>query len=210
MHNRLTCHSNQPSHFTCPNGRAFFSSSIVWGVLGPQRMFGPGSMYANFNWFWLIGAGSPVIIWVLGRKLKVGFARYINAPIMFGAMGWLPPATPISFSSWAIFGLIFNYWIRKRWNGWWCTYNYVTSAALDAGLVLSTIIVFFAITLPGVTIPQWWGNVDVFNTAVSTPLTRTSRLVRRLTIPRMHHILHGSRRFRMVRRSGQRLGRTKR
>ncbi|KAI2633112.1 OPT family small oligopeptide transporter [Hypomontagnella submonticulosa] len=159
------CANNQPSHFTCPNGRAFFSSSIVWGVLGPQRMFGPGSMYANFNWFWLIGAGSPVIIWVLGRKLKVGFARYINAPIMFGAMGWLPPATPISFSSWAIFGLIFNYWIRKRWNGWWCTYNYVTSAALDAGLVLSTIIVFFAITLPGVTIPQWWGNVDVFNTA---------------------------------------------
>ncbi|OTB01894.1 hypothetical protein M426DRAFT_323119 [Hypoxylon sp. CI-4A] len=158
------CSNTQPSHFTCPNGRAFFSSSIVWGVLGPERMFGPGSMYVNFNWLWLIGAVSPVIIWFLSRKLRIGFARHLNAPIMFGAMGWLPPATPISFSTWSIFGLIFNYGIRRKWNGWWRTYNYITAAALDAGLILSTIVVFFAITLPGVTIPQWWGNVDVFNT----------------------------------------------
>ncbi|KAI1656429.1 small oligopeptide transporter [Daldinia decipiens] len=158
------CAVTQPSHFSCPNGRAFFSSSIVWGVLGPERMFGPGSMYVNFNWFWLIGAGFPVVLWFLSRKLKIGFARHLNAPIMFGAMSWLPPATPISFSSWAIFGLIFNYAIRKRFGGWWRTYNYVTAAALDAGLILSTIVIFFAITLPGVTIPQWWGNVDVFNT----------------------------------------------
>lgn len=159
------CSNTQPSHFTCPNGRAFFSSSIVWGVLGPHRMFGPGSMYVNFNWFWLIGAGLPVLLWFLTRKMKLGFARHFNAPIMFGAMGWLPPATPISFSSWAIVGLIFNYGIRKKFNGWWRTYNYVTAAALDAGLVLSTIVIFFAITLPNVTIPQWWGNVDIYNTA---------------------------------------------
>ncbi|OTB10053.1 hypothetical protein K445DRAFT_268029 [Daldinia sp. EC12] len=158
------CTNTQPSHFTCPNGRAFFSSSIVWGVLGPERMFGPGSMYANFNWFWLIGAAFPVILWFLTRKMKIGFARHLNAPIMFGAMAWLPPATPISFSSWAIFGLIFNYGIRRRFGGWWKTYNYITAAALDAGLILSTIVIFFAITLPEVTIPQWWGNVDVFNT----------------------------------------------
>ncbi|KAK6956607.1 hypothetical protein Daesc_001886 [Daldinia eschscholtzii] len=158
------CTNTQPSHFTCPNGRAFFSSSIVWGVLGPERMFGPGSMYANFNWFWLIGAALPVILWFLTRKMKIGFARHLNAPIMFGAMAWLPPATPISFSSWAIFGLIFNYGIRRRFGGWWKTYNYITAAALDAGLILSTIVIFFAITLPEVTIPQWWGNVDVFNT----------------------------------------------
>ncbi|KAI5861460.1 small oligopeptide transporter [Durotheca rogersii] len=158
------CSNNQVSHFSCPNGRAFFSSSIVWGVLGPRRMFGPGSMYVNFNWFWLIGAGLPLLLWILARKMRVGFVRHLNAPVMFGAMGWLPPATPLSFSSWAIFGLVFNYGIRRRFNGWWRTYNYVTAAALDAGLILSTIIIFFAITLPGVTIPQWWGNVDVFNT----------------------------------------------
>ena len=79
-------------------------------------------------------------------------------------MAWLPPATPLSFSSWAIVGLIFNYWIRKRWNGWWSNYNYITAAALDSGLIICTIVIFLAITLPNVTAPQWWGNVDVFNT----------------------------------------------
>jgi hypothetical protein len=73
----------------------------------------------------------------------------------------------LSFSTWAAVGLTFNYWIRKRWSGWWHTYNYITAAGLDTGLVLSTIIIFFAITLPNVTIPQWWGNVAVYETTVS-------------------------------------------
>ncbi|KAI1741692.1 OPT family small oligopeptide transporter [Xylaria scruposa] len=158
------CSLTQASHFTCPNGRAFFSASIVWGVIGPQRMFGPGSLYVNFNWFWLVGAALPLLLWVLVRKLHINFARHFNAPILLGAMSWLPPATPLSFSTWAITGLIFNYGIRKRFSAWWHRYNYITAAGLDAGLIIVTIIVFFAITLPEVTIPQWWGNVAVYET----------------------------------------------
>ncbi|KAI1324348.1 OPT family small oligopeptide transporter [Xylariaceae sp. FL0255] len=162
------CALDQPSHFTCPNGRAFFSSSIVWGVIGPERMFGPGSLYVNFNYFWLIGAALPIILWVMIRKLRIDFARHFNAPIILGAMAWLPPATPLSFSTWAIWGLIFNYGIRRKFNAWWQKYNYITAAGLDAGLVLSTIIIFFAITLPNVTIPQWWGNVAIYETTDAT------------------------------------------
>lgn len=158
------CDIKQKNHFTCPNGRAFFSSSIVWGVIGPQRMFGTEGMYKHFNWFWLVGAALPVILYVLTNTLKIRFFRHFIAPIMLGAMAWLPPATPLSFSTWAIVGLIFNKWIRRRWNGWWMTYNYTTAAALDAGLVLSTIVIFFAITFPDVTIPQWWGNVAALDT----------------------------------------------
>jgi hypothetical protein len=65
-----------------------------------------------------------------------------------------------------MFGLIFNYFIRRRWSGWWHTYNYITAAGLDSGLILSTIVIFFAITLPNVSIPQWWGNVAPFETMV--------------------------------------------
>ena len=162
------CENEQKSHFTCPNGRAFFSSSIVWGVIGPERMFGPGSMYVTFNWFWLVGALFPVLLWVLVKVCRFSFFRHFHAPILLGAMAWLPPATPLSFSTWGIMGLVFNRWIRKRWNGWWTTYNYTTAAALDSGLILSTIIIFFAITLPNVTVPQWWGNVTVFETLDAT------------------------------------------
>ncbi|TQW00245.1 small oligopeptide transporter, OPT family [Cordyceps javanica] len=162
------CDNRQKDHFTCPNGRAFFSSSIVWGVIGPQRMFGVGGMYSHFNWFWLGGAALPVIFYLLVHKAGIKFFRYFNAPIMFGSMAWLPPATPLSFSSWAIIGLIFNKWIHNRWNGWWSTYNYITASALDAGLILSTVVIFFAITFPGVPVPQWWGNVAVQNTRDAT------------------------------------------
>lgn len=72
----------------------------------------------------------------------------------------------MSFSSWVIFGLIFNYWIRRRWGGWWHTYNYITAAGLDSGLILSTIVIFFAIILPNVSIPQWWGNTAPYKTMV--------------------------------------------
>lgn len=132
-------------------------------------MFGSGSIYQYFNVFWAIGAILPCLFYLIvkfgGRLSWLG--RTLSAPIMLGAMGWLPPATPLSFSTWGITALLFNYVIRKRFHGWWSTYNYVTAAALDAGLIISTIVIFFAITFPGVTIPQWWGNVGVFNTMVS-------------------------------------------
>ena len=76
-------------------------------------------------------------------------------------------ATPLSYSSWVIFGLLFNYWIRRRWSGWWHNYNYITAAGLDTGLILSTIVIFFAITLPNVSAPAWWGNNAPFETMVS-------------------------------------------
>ncbi|KMP05660.1 oligopeptide transporter 4 [Coccidioides immitis RMSCC 2394] len=172
------CTPDQPAHFTCPNGKTFFSSSIVWGVIGPQRMFGPGSIYSSIQWYWLIGAALPVVFYVLIRLFPRSPARFLNAPVMLGAMNWLPPATPLSFSSWAIVGLIFNYWIRRKWSGWWHQYNYVTAAALDSGLVIATIVIFFAITFPGVSLPNWWGNNIPYET-----IDYTYEAVRRTVSP---------------------------
>ncbi|KAJ5108826.1 hypothetical protein N7456_005501 [Penicillium angulare] len=158
------CAEEQSAHFSCPNGRTFFSSSIVWGVIGPQRIFGPNSIYTPIQYFWLLGALLPVAFYILMRIFPRSKARLLNAPVMLGAMSWLPPATPISYSSWVMFGLIFNYWIRRRWAGWWRQYNYITAAGLDTGLIVSTIVIFFAITLPGVPVPNWWGNTAPFKT----------------------------------------------
>jgi OPT family oligopeptide transporter len=164
------CSMHQKNSFTCPNGSTFFSSSIVWGVIGPQRMFGPGSMYRPFLLYWLLGAVLPILFWILAKKFPKSFLIYLNAPVMLGALGYLPPATPLNYAAWGILGLTFNYYIRKRFKGWWQTYNYITAAALDSGLVICTIIIFFALTLPSVDPPQWWGNVAVLNTTVSVNL----------------------------------------
>ena len=67
-------------------------------------------------------------------------------------------------SCWATVGTIFNYFIKRRWNGWWLQYNYITSAGLDCGLIISTIIVSFTLYLTEATAPQWFGNVGAFAT----------------------------------------------
>jgi OPT family small oligopeptide transporter len=161
------CARLQKNHFTCPNGRAFFSSSIVWGIIGPHRMFGPGSIYSSIHYYWLIGAILPIAFFLLMRLAPKSPLRYLNAPVMLGAMAWLPPATPLSFSSWAIIGLVFNHWVMRRWPGWWHKYNYITAAGLDSGLIISTIVIFFAINFKEIPVPQWWGNIKPFETTVS-------------------------------------------
>jgi OPT family small oligopeptide transporter len=82
------CSRLQESHFTCPNGRAFFSNSITWGVIGPHRMFGPGSIYSAIHYYWLIGAALPVTFFFLVRAAPKSPLRYLNAPVMLGAMAW--------------------------------------------------------------------------------------------------------------------------
>ena len=120
------CAEEQANFFTCPNGRTFFSSSIVWGLIGPRRMFGAGSIYVQFNWYWLLGALLPIVFYTINRVFPTKKLRWLHAPVMLGAMAWLPPATPLSFSSWALVGLLFNWWIRRKYHGWWTNYNVST------------------------------------------------------------------------------------
>jgi OPT oligopeptide transporter protein len=63
-------------------------------------------------------------------------------PVMFGGIGYIPPAVVYNYLCWGIVGFIFQFYIRRRYFGWFKEYNYVTAAALDTGLILSTIVIF--------------------------------------------------------------------
>ncbi|KAL5048337.1 hypothetical protein BDW71DRAFT_213464 [Aspergillus fruticulosus] len=162
------CSLDQPNRYTCPNGRVFFNASIIWGTIGPARMFSPGQLYASLQWFWLAGAALPVVFFVAAKLLRnTKYARYVrllNAPIIFGGSALIPPATPLNYLSWGIVGFIFNKWIRDRWRGWWMQYNYVLSAGLDVGLALSTILIFLTLNLTKTEFPSWWGTNIAANT----------------------------------------------
>lgn len=158
------CTPHQPSHFTCPGGRVFFSASIIWGLIGPQRIFSPGQIYSSLFIFFAIGALLPIVIYLLSKKYPKSPLKYLMAPLIFGGAAAIPPATPLNYLSWGIVGFIFQKVIRGRYFGWWSRLNYLTSSALDLGLALSTIFIFVAFTVNGVEGPRWWGNKVVGGT----------------------------------------------
>lgn len=172
------CDQFQVNHFTCPNGRVFFNASVIWGVIGPDRMFSPGQLYSSLMWFFLAGAILPVVLWFLARRFPKSPLKYLNAPIIFGGSGLIPPATPLNYLTWGLVGFIFNKYIRDRWRGWWMQYNYVLSAGLDVGLALSTILIFLTLYLTNTQFPAWWGTrittntLDVMDAAIRQPLAK--------------------------------------
>ncbi|ERS99485.1 OPT family small oligopeptide transporter [Sporothrix schenckii ATCC 58251] len=159
------CTEEQANSYTCANAKVFYTASVIWGAIGPKRIFSGQALYANLQYFWIVGAITPIITWLLARRFPKSIWRYVNTPLIFGGSGWLPPATVYIYLCWGTVGTVFNYFIRRRWNGWWLQYNYVTSAALDSGLIVSTLIIFFTLYLTLAEAPNWFGNVGVFETA---------------------------------------------
>ncbi|KAK3626797.1 hypothetical protein LTR56_019615 [Elasticomyces elasticus] len=163
------CSSDQADSFTCPNGRTVFSSSVIWGLIGPARLYSVGKIYSGLLHFFWIGAITPVITWLAWKYTKnpkwKNFFRKINWPLIFVGTYNVPPATGINYSSWALVNLIFNSWIKTKFFAWWAKYNYILAAALDTGTALSGIIIFFAVSYPGYSFPVWWGNTVFLDTA---------------------------------------------
>jgi len=164
------CSDDQKNNYTCPNASVFYTASVVWGVIGPARVFGAGAMLANLQWYWLIGAAAPVVTWLAARKWPRSSIRYLHWPVIFGGTGLIPPATVYIYLCWGTIGIFFNGFLKRRYRGWWGRYNYITSAGLDTGLYISTLVIFFALILPQrVNPPDWFmnppsdGNTDITN-----------------------------------------------
>ncbi|KAH7909749.1 OPT oligopeptide transporter protein-domain-containing protein [Hygrophoropsis aurantiaca] len=158
------CSQTQKNGFTCPSTVVFGSASIIWGVVGPKLQFSSGQLYKALLYFFLIGAIAPIIPWLVMKRYPNSFTRYIKSPLIFNGTYLIPPATAVNYVPWAMVGFIFQYVIRRRNFSWWAKYNYVTSAALDAGLAVSACFIFFTLQYPrnGTigehTVQSWWGN----------------------------------------------------
>lgn len=170
------CTSKQKSHFTCPGSKVFFNASIIWGVIGPQRMFSAGQMYNKLMYFFILGAGLPVVNWLILKKWPRSLIRYLNWPVFFSGTGLIPPATPYNYGAYCMVGIVFGYFIKKYYFNWWAKYNYSLSAGLDISLAWSSLIIFLALGLTNTDAPSWWGNnvintIDYDGTAIQHQLT---------------------------------------
>lgn len=147
---------------TCPIARVHFNGSILWGVVGPTRFFGPGALYRPLIWAFPLGLISPILIYLIARHRPPSSPwRKINLPVVFGSLSWIPPATGLNFSVWALVCFVFNSRLRKRAPAWWGKYVMTLSAGLDSGLAFGVVVVFFAFLYPGwgwLGGLEWWGT----------------------------------------------------
>uniref|UniRef100_A0A7N0VET7 Uncharacterized protein n=1 Tax=Kalanchoe fedtschenkoi TaxID=63787 RepID=A0A7N0VET7_KALFE len=146
------------SPWTCPNDEVFYNASIIWGVIGPGKMFTNKGVYPEMNWFFLFGFLAPVPVFLLSRKYpEKKWIRLINMPVLIGAAGAMPPARAVNYITWLAVGMFFNLYVYKKHKSWWARNNYVLSAALDAGLAFMGIFSYFALGYYDIVGVEWWG-----------------------------------------------------
>ncbi|XP_031495743.1 oligopeptide transporter 7-like isoform X1 [Nymphaea colorata] len=148
--------SNSP--WRCPSDRVFYDASVIWGLIGPRRIFGDLGIYSSINWFFLAGAVAPLLVW-LGQKAYPDrqWIKLINMPVLIGATVQMPPATAVNYTCWIVVGFLFNNLIYRYHRAWWRRHNYVLSAALDAGLAFMGVLLYLSLGFQDINL-DWWGS----------------------------------------------------
>ncbi|RVW58121.1 Oligopeptide transporter 4 [Vitis vinifera] len=150
------------SPWTCPGQRVFFDASVIWGLVAPQRIFGTLGNYGALNWFFLGGLLGPVAVWILHILFpSQSWIPLVNLPVLIGATASMPPATPVNYNAWILVGTIFNFFVFRYRKKWWQRYNYILSAALDAGVAFMAVLIYFTVGIEEKNLYWWGANPDI-------------------------------------------------
>ncbi|KAK1985221.1 OPT oligopeptide transporter [Colletotrichum cereale] len=152
------CTPNAPMRFFCPGPNTFFTASILWGTIGPLKVFGHEGQYNYLLFGFPIGILLPVAFYFLIKHFPRN--RYLRqfhpVALFYGGVNWAPysfsyawPAVPIAWLSWI--------YVRNRYLAFWSKYNFVLSASFSAGIAIAGILMLFTVQWLGADI-EWWGN----------------------------------------------------
>ncbi|CAK7324230.1 unnamed protein product [Dovyalis caffra] len=146
----------------CPQDNVFFKASVIWGLVGPRRIFGNLGEYGKVNWFFMGGAVAPLIVWLFHKAFpSKKWISLIHMPVLLGATAMMPPASAVNFTSWIIVGFLSGFVLFRYRTEWWRRYNYVLSGGLDAGTAFMTLLIFF---LSDTGMSAWHGGEAVRTT----------------------------------------------
>lgn len=135
------CTKDAQAKFYCPGTSTFFTASVIWGTLGPSRMYGKNGPYFVLIFGFLIGAVIPIPMYFLARRFPNNrIIRGIHVPVFLGGgLNWAPynlshawPAVPVAW--------FFQVYVRKNYLAWWQKYNYILSTAFDCGIAIAAIV----------------------------------------------------------------------
>uniref|UniRef100_A0ACD5ZKS9 Uncharacterized protein n=1 Tax=Avena sativa TaxID=4498 RepID=A0ACD5ZKS9_AVESA len=147
------------SMWTCPNVSLMYNNMVIWGLIGPSRMLYPRGVYTKLIYFFLIGAITPIPVWILARAFpRKKWIKLIVVPALFMAGSRIPPASAVNFISWFIIGFVFNYLVFRRRKEWWAKYSLILSVALDTGVAAMAFLATLALQMQGINGVNWWGS----------------------------------------------------
>ncbi|KAG0042683.1 hypothetical protein BGZ83_000184 [Gryganskiella cystojenkinii] len=144
--------------FNCPSARTFYAASVIWGVISPNKMFGPDSIYNAINYFFLIGFILPIPFYFLKKRFPGSWMDNIHVPIILSATGMMPPASAYHYTNWLAVGFAFQYFMRRYHSAWHLRYTYILSAAFDCGVAIMGLAAFLIFGLRKAEMVEWWGT----------------------------------------------------
>jgi hypothetical protein len=71
------CTENQKDLFSCASTEVFYTATVIWGVIGPNRLFSAGQVYGSLRWIFLFGL-SPIIPWLITKRYPNSWFRYVK------------------------------------------------------------------------------------------------------------------------------------
>src|SRR5271169_6480108 len=105
------CETDQPQKMKCMSTHTFFTSSIIWGTLGPIRMYGPDGIYHLTLYGFLIGALLPIPTYILSRWRYPSLRTIYTPSYLMGAICWAPYNLTFIFPA-VCMGWLFNVFIK--------------------------------------------------------------------------------------------------
>ncbi|KAG0346564.1 hypothetical protein BG004_001403, partial [Podila humilis] len=144
--------------FKCPHARTFYSASVIWGVIAPEKMFGATSIYNAINYFFIIGFLLPIPFYYLKKFWPNSALEFIHIPVLLAATGMMPPAQAYNYTNWLAVGFLFQFFARRYHPDWHLRFTYVLSAAFDSGTAFMVLLSFFTLSMTNTKMPTWWGN----------------------------------------------------
>lgn len=152
------CTVHQPEKFTCPGAASFFSSSILWGVIGPKKVF--GGLYPVMKYCFLIGFLLSLVCLAFKFYAPKKYTKYFEPSIFLTGFQVFAPNN-LSYHTGGLYLSAASMWyLRTRYQAFWEKYNYIFSSGLVSGIACCSIVIFFSVQYHPKEI-NWWGN-EVF------------------------------------------------
>ena len=137
----------------------FYSLSVIWGVLGPKAFFGQSSEYGWIYYGFLLGPLAVLMVWCIHRWAPhCEIETYVNPVVIFHGATLFPIYTTTNLMTSAMVAFFFTGYVYRCHPAWFRKYNYLLGAGLDCGSQLAQTVMVFAITIPNIVMPEWWGN----------------------------------------------------